>query len=134
MTTPDPLAGELAAIKDRWAKVEYVGLKDDVVPEPGPQPRWLDDVPALAAAVEAVLAPHRPGRIVIMGSLCAAHEAHRHFSITGTEAQAVRDCPECAGEPFVICTGCAGATAFTGCPVRKTVAAALMGEGKPDGA
>ena len=121
---PDPVAAYLEQARSAAAPFRFSSA---------PEGRLAGYLLHAAAAVEAVLRPHQPGRIVIMGALCAAHEAHRHFSITGTEAQAVRDCPECAGEPFVICTGCAGATAFTDCPVRKVVAVELLGEGKPDG-
>lgn len=54
----DPAAAALAEIRERWSKVKYVGLKPEVVPEPGYQPPWLPDVDHLLAAVEAVLKGH----------------------------------------------------------------------------
>lgn len=57
---PDGLAAALAEIRERWSKVEYVGLKPEVVPEPGHQPSWLADVPRLLAALDEVLKLHQP--------------------------------------------------------------------------
>ena len=58
MTETDRLDAELAAIRERWSKVAYVGMKPEVMPEAGHQPEWLPDVPHLLAAVEAALALH----------------------------------------------------------------------------
>ena len=57
-TTADPVA-ELAAIRERWSRVAYVGLKPEVVPEPGRQPSWLADIPRLLDGYDALLKLHR---------------------------------------------------------------------------
>jgi hypothetical protein len=44
-------------------------------------------IPRLVAAVEAALAPHQPGRVVIFGATCKRHEAHRHFSTRTTDKE-----------------------------------------------
>lgn len=56
----DDLTALLEEIGQRWSKVAYVGLKPEVVPEPGHQPSWLPDVPRLLGALGAVLKAHRP--------------------------------------------------------------------------
>ena len=86
---------------------------------------------ALLAAVEAVLAHHQPGRYLLIGLLCGKHEDHRYFSITGNEAQGIRDCPDCTPTVSVSCTGCG--VALDQCPDRKAISAALLGEGDTDG-
>jgi hypothetical protein len=51
----DDVTALLSGIRERWSKVAYVGLRPEVVPEPGDQPPpWLPDVPHLLAAVEAL--------------------------------------------------------------------------------
>lgn len=55
----DKVAAYLAEAEERWSKAEYVGLKDWVVPEPGPQLRYLPDVHRLIKAVRAGLAEHQ---------------------------------------------------------------------------
>ena len=50
------------------------------------QKRWdafgeADSLPRLIKALNAVLAKHQPGRVLITGALCPRHENHRHFSI-----------------------------------------------------
>jgi len=52
----DPVVTYLAAVGERWSQVEYVGLKPEVVPESGPPPQWLADIPRLLRAVTEVLA------------------------------------------------------------------------------
>ena len=89
--------------------------------------------PRLLAAVEAVLAQHQPGRVLITGALCPRHENHRHFSITGTEAASVRDCPDCAASVWTSCAGCPPQMPLDSCPVRSAISAALMDEGETDG-
>ena len=86
------------------------------------------DVPALLGALEAVLALHQPGRVLILGRLCRKHEAHRHFSITSTEVEGVRDCPDCEATILTSCTGCGGGLSFDHCPARKAISAALIGD------
>jgi hypothetical protein len=86
------------------------------------------DVPRLLAAVEAVLKPHQPGRIVVRGTLCKRHENHRYFSITGTEAADVRACQECKATVFNSCAGCGHPVPLDACPVREAITAALTGE------
>ena len=89
--------------------------------------------PRLFAAVQKALAQHRPGRLVILGALCSRHENHRHFSITGTEAASVRDCPDCAAAVWTSCAGCPPPMPLDSCPVRTAISAALLGEGETDG-
>jgi hypothetical protein len=88
------------------------------------------DVPRLLAAVEAVLAQHQPGRVLITGALCPRHENHRHFSITGTEAASVRDCPDCAAAVWTSCAGCGPQMPLDSCPARTAISAALLGGGE----
>ena len=60
MADTGPAASALEEIRERWSKVAYVGLKPEVVPEPGYQPPWLPDVDHLLKAVDAALSRHRP--------------------------------------------------------------------------
>ena len=84
-------------------------------------------IPALLAMVEGVLAPHEPGRVVILGGLCARHESHRHFSITSTEAADVAACPDCTAAVYVSCAGCGLPVRWDSCPVRKAITCELPG-------
>lgn len=122
MTTPDPLAGELAAIRERASQITDEHGPGDCDLNGGPCTGH--DAERLAAAVEAVLALHQPGPFVILGYLCPAHASHRHFSITDPEAAGVRACPDCTADARRSCKGCDGRP----CPTYRAVAAALMGE------
>ena len=82
-------------------------------------------------AVEAVLAQHQPGRVVVLGALCSRHEAHRHFSITSTEAADVTACQDCAATVYVYCTGCGPSASLDSCPARTAISRELPREGKP---
>lgn len=119
-------AGKLAAaldeIRERAAD-EASGI--DRAPED--QPWACEDVPRLLAALDAVLAQHQPGRIVILGALCPRHEAHRHFSITGTEAADIVACQDCPATVYGSCAGCGPQVRLDLCPVRAAIAAALLG-------
>ena len=86
--------------------------------------------PRLFAAVQKVLAQHQPGRTVVTGALCPRHENHRHFSITGTEAASVRDCPDCAAAVWTSCAGCAPQMPLESCPARTVIIGELLGEGE----
>lgn len=123
MTTPDPLAGELAAIKDRQEN----GSAREFVTR---------DSPRLAAAVEAALAMHaRSGKPVKSYALCPEHaenwdHAGRMFHL------AVRACPDCTLTERYVCAQCRSDCPDDDewpCPTYRAVAAALLGEGKPDG-
>lgn len=116
-TTPDPIAAYLADLRKR-----------NLVFGEG-----AAEVPRLLAAVEAVLAQHQPGRVLITGALCPQHENHRYFSITGTEAASVRDCPDCAAAVWTSCAGCGPQMPLDSCPARTAISAALLGEEKADG-
>lgn len=89
-----------------------------------------EDIPRLVAAIEAALKPHQPGRVTIYGNLCKLHENHRHFSITRTEADDVRACPDCAATVYPSCTGCGPHVSADACPVREAITTALAGTGK----
>lgn len=96
------------------------------------QKRWdtfgeADSLPRLLKALNAVLAQHQPGRVLITGALCPRHENHRHFSITGTEAASVRDCPDCAAAVWTSCAGCGPQMPLDSCPARTAISAALLG-------
>ena len=91
------------------------------------------DVPLLLGAVERLLEDHRPGRIVIYGSLCRHHENHRYFSITSTEADDVRACPDCTATVYASCTGCGPQVSADACPVRATIGRGLAGKDGSDG-
>jgi hypothetical protein len=84
------------------------------------------DVPRLLAAVEAVLARHRAGRIAILGMLCPRHDAHRYFSITHTEAADVAACPQCSATVYDSCAACGPQMRLDSCPVRTAISAALL--------
>jgi hypothetical protein len=84
------------------------------------------DVPRLLTAVEAVLAQHQPGRIVILGALCPRHENHRHFSITSLEAADVVACEECAATVYDSCAGCGPQISLDLCPTRAVIATAVL--------
>lgn len=122
--TPDPLAAELAAIRERAAIDNGIAWK---------QGRLSAEVlPRLVAAVERLLKPHQPGRIAILGGLCKRHEAHRYFSITSTEAASVTECPDCTAAAYVSCAGCddgrGAGVALDLCPVRSAISAELLGQ------
>ena len=87
---------------------------------------------ALLGALEAVLARHQPGRVMILGSLCREHEAHRHFSITSTEADAVTYCPACMATVYVSCAGCGVPVPLDQCPDRRAISAGLLGKDRAD--
>jgi len=82
--------------------------------------------PRLLAAVEAVLDLHQPGPVVVLGALCKEHEAYRHFSITGAEAERARACPDCEA---IICASCTcGHHDFERCAHRQAITTELLGE------
>ena len=87
----------------------------------------LDDLPSLVAAVEAVLKPHQPGPVTILGALCKRHENHRFFSVTRTEADDVRACPDCAATVWTSCVSCGPQVSADACLVREVITAALAG-------
>jgi hypothetical protein len=88
------------------------------------------DEARLVAAVEKVLEPHRPGRVTILGALCGRHENHRHFSITRTEAEGIRSCPDCKATVYTSCAGCGPQVSAEECRVRAAITAELTkGEG-----
>lgn len=86
------------------------------------------DLPLLLGVVEAVLKWHQPGRVAILGSLCERHESHRHFSITRTEADGVRACPDCAATVYASCTGCGPGVSVDACPYRLAITRELTGK------
>lgn len=88
------------------------------------------DVPRLLAALDAVLKPHQPGRIVVFGSVCKRHENYCYFSITSTEAADVQACPDCTATVYVSCAGCGLQVSLDRCPVRNGIARELLGEAK----
>jgi hypothetical protein len=81
--------------------------------------------PRLLAALDAVLKLHQPGRVTILGALCKRHENHRHFSITRTEADDVRACPDCVARVYISCAGCGPQVSVDACPVRAAITAEL---------
>lgn len=90
-------------------------------------------MPLLLGAVIAVLEDHRPGRIAILGRLCRHHENHRYFSITSTEADGVRACPDCTATVYSACTGCGQQVSADACPVRSAIGRELAGKDSSDG-
>ena len=98
-------------------------------------PRRVVDMhaPRLLAAVEAVLKPHQSGPVTILGSLCKRHENHRFFSVTRTEADAVRACPDCPATVWTSCAGCGPQVSADACLVREAITAALAGKEAGDG-
>lgn len=84
-------------------------------------------ITSLLAAISDLLKPHQPGRVVVFGATCERHEAHRHFSITGKEADDVRACPDCTATVYISCTGCPNGVSVDACPVRETITSALTG-------
>ena len=88
---------------------------------------------ALLGALEAVLARHQPGRVMILGKLCRKHEDYRHFSISATEADEVGQCPACMATVYVSCTGCGVPRPLDDCPDRRAISAALTGTESTDG-
>jgi len=93
--------------------------------------RSCDDVTLLVMAIEDVLKPHQPGRVTILGALCKHHENHRHFSITSTEADGVRACPDCTATVYNSCTGCGPQVNVDACPVRTVITRALAAARTP---
>jgi hypothetical protein len=113
-STPDPLA----------AYLNNLGKRNRAFGE------GAEEIPRLVAALEKVLEQHQPGRVLITGALCPRHENHRYFSITGSEAASVRDCPDCAAAVWVSCAGCAPQIPVDSCPARTAISAALLGGGE----
>ena len=85
----DRAAGMVAAIRERWSKVAYVGMKPKVVPEAGHQPEWLPDVPRLLAAVEAVLALASTWEHSGRGRVAAMAPVHVERRACGAELRAL---------------------------------------------
>lgn len=135
----DPTA-YLAGIKDRakaaadFPLAEFAGLINHDTKTVG---GWIAasalDVPALVAAVEAVLKLHQPGPVTIIGTLCKRHANHRYFSITSTEAEDVRACQDCEAMVYRSCSGCGHPAPVDMCPVREAIRAALSGKKAGDG-
>lgn len=121
----DEVAAYLAGVRTRTRQA-VIGVSE----ARGAVPR---DAVRLLAAVEAVLAQHQPGRIVVLGAVCSRHEAHRHFSITSTEAADVMACPDCSAAVYVSCTGCGTQMRLDSCPARTAISAALLREGESGG-
>ena len=137
MSAPDPTPDQVSAYLGEVRKL--VTERDELVSSAATfavdvrvfnaaQDRLAERTPALLAAVEAVLAHHQPGRVLITGALCPRHENHRRFSITGTEAASVRDCPDCAAAVWTSCAGCGPQMPLDSCPARTAISAALLGE------
>ena len=129
MPTPDAgPSATLEAIKERHRKHVSVNF-----PEPGIcvsrcPGRWPCEAYRAASAAAAVLANHQPGPVVILGRLCRRHENHRHFSITRTEADDVRACPDCTASVYTSCTGCNPQVSVDTCPDRLAITRALNGD------
>lgn len=120
-TTPSsPASAALDEIKER-ARVAADDKQDGVALWIGALGASQEDVPRLVAAIEAVLAPHQPGRVQILGHLCKHHENHRYFSITSTEADHVRACPDCTATVYTSCAGCGIGMSVDECPVREAI-------------
>lgn len=83
-------------------------------------------VPRLLAAVGRVLALHQRGRFVVLGAVCKDHEAYPNFSITSTEAQHLKDCPDCPATVSVSCT--CGYPDLDRCPHRVAITDELLGK------
>jgi hypothetical protein len=87
---------------------------------------------ALLAAIGVALEPHQPGARTVLGALCKRHENHRYFSVTSTEADDVRACPDCTAAVWTSCAGCGGGVPADECPVREAITRELTkGEGAP---
>lgn len=141
MTTPDTDSArrDLDGIRERWSKVAYVGLKPEVVPEPGHQAPWLPDVDHLVKAVEAALRHHEPMPTYAPaehsdGSPACGHDADRasHFEADTGEML----CGESPGPP--VCAWCEDNLLDPGeaewpCPVYADITAALAGKEAGDG-
>ncbi len=86
----------------------------------------------LVAALEAVLKPHQPGRVNILGALCERHENYRYFSITRTEADDLRACGDCDVTLYASCAGCGLHMRADACPVREAITREITGKGEGD--
>jgi hypothetical protein len=107
--TPDRLTARLDQIRRRQAMNNH------------------SDCAALLGAVEAVLKLlHQPGPVVVLGALCKDHRELRHFSITGTEADRLRDCPDCSATVTLSCS--CGHHDFERCAHRVVITAKLLGK------
>lgn len=116
---PDPLAAELAAIRER-SEVSSCHHGRLVTAHA----ISAHDVPRLLAAVGRVLALHQPGRFVVLGAVCEKHEPYASFSITSTEAQHLKDCPDCPATVSVSCT--CGYPDLDRCPHRVAITDELL--------
>jgi hypothetical protein len=115
------MGDELTAQLAEWGEDFEEKLNRAVAEEDEPLKRAL----SLLAAAEAVLKLHGPGRVTILGALCKRHENYRFFSITSTEADAVRACRDCAVTVYSSCTGCGPQMDVDACPTRAAITAAL---------
>jgi len=124
----DPLATELATI------CEQASLPDDRSYDAlmAHAAASEEGIARLVAAVDAILAQHQPGPVVVLGALCPRHEAHRHFSITSAEVADVTACPDCPATVYVSCAGCGRPVRLDSCPARSAITRALTGEDTPD--
>jgi hypothetical protein len=117
--TPDPVAVYLAVVREDL-RSGYSEAAADRIRE--------QHLPALLAAVEAVLAQHQPGRIAVLGVLCSRHKDHRYFSITSVEAAGVTACPDCTATVYDSCTGCGLPVPMDSCPTRTAISRELLGK------
>jgi hypothetical protein len=123
---PDPLAAELAGIRDRAAQITGDHDPADCIGDLG-GPCSGHDAERLADVAEAVLALHQRSRFVLLGALCKGHAVCRDFSITSNEADHVGDCPDCSATVSVSCT--CGYPDLERCPHRLAIARELLGKG-----
>jgi hypothetical protein len=125
----EDVAALLAGIKERNALVTDANLNADAFGAVYAAMVQLACVDSgfLVAAVEAVLAPHQPGRRTVLGSTCKRHDNYRFFSITATEADDVRACPDCSATVFISCAGCGIGMGVDECPVREAITRELTG-------
>ena len=143
MPDTDRLDAELTAIRERWSKVAYVGMKPEVVPEAGHQPEWLPDVPRLVAAAEAALKVHAPVPVYQIALHGHAPDPGASFTLhCGHPASALEDDRHAeSGEGDWICldnlfrTACGGCrdnegelADFEDCATRAAITCELLGE------
>ena len=125
MVADDPLA-LLEGMRSRHRKIALPGTGEAVCDSD--RHKWPCHAHLLGAALDAVLKPHQPGRIIIFGALCKVHENYRHFSVTQNEADDVAACEACKATVYTSCSGCGAEIPITRCAVRNDITRELLGE------
>jgi hypothetical protein len=135
---PDPLAAELAGIRERASQITDDHDVADCIADLG-GPCSGHDAERLADVVEAVLGRHQP-KTVTVREMCAAHgwgTKAGHSVPLGDFRAEVDACPDCVKREQVTCTGCnpecPDDNLWEKCPERAAITSKLLSEGATGG-